>query len=184
MFHIKEDKRVQRSANLIVEGLIRCLKDKPFMEITISDIQRESSVSRTTIYRLFDNSTDILHYKCDLLGKEIVEKFHSAQNKTRQEFLPFIITFWIDRHEFLEAIFASGRADILQLTMFEHIKSLSQLSQFRTNSDKEKNYMVTIATSIISGILMAWIREGKSESADEIEEICIKAVKIAGMSFE
>ena len=41
MYHIKEDKRAQASVELICGGLRRCLKEKSFESVTISDIQRK-----------------------------------------------------------------------------------------------------------------------------------------------
>lgn len=45
MYHIKEDKRAKASVELICDGLKRCLKEKSFESVTISDIQRVSGVS-------------------------------------------------------------------------------------------------------------------------------------------
>ena len=60
MYHIKEDKRAQASVELICDGLKRCLKEKSFESVTISDIQRVSGVSRSTFYRNFDRG-DMLY---------------------------------------------------------------------------------------------------------------------------
>ena len=57
MYHIKEDKRAKASVELICDGLKRCLKEKSFESVTISDIQRVSGVSRSTFYRNFDRQT-------------------------------------------------------------------------------------------------------------------------------
>lgn len=45
MYHIKEDKRAKASVELICDGLKRCLKEKSFESVTISDIQRVSGVA-------------------------------------------------------------------------------------------------------------------------------------------
>lgn len=60
MYHIKEDKRAKASVELICDGLKRCLKEKSFESVTISDIQRVSGVSRSTFYRNFDRG-DMLY---------------------------------------------------------------------------------------------------------------------------
>ena len=65
MYHIKEDKRAQASVELICDGLKRCLKEKSFESVTISDIQRVSGVSRSTFYRNFDRIEDVLALMCD-----------------------------------------------------------------------------------------------------------------------
>lgn len=65
MYHIKNDKRAQASSELICAGLLACMKEKPFARITITDVQRASSVSRSTFYRNFDCLEDVLALLCD-----------------------------------------------------------------------------------------------------------------------
>ena len=65
MYHIKHDKRAQAATELICAGLLACMKEKPFARITITDVQRASSVSRSTFYRNFDCLEDVLVLLCD-----------------------------------------------------------------------------------------------------------------------
>lgn len=74
MYHIKEDKRSLRSAQLIYQGLLDCLEEKEFQQISISDIQRKSFVSRSTFYRLFDTLNDVLDYQIHLVFLETISK--------------------------------------------------------------------------------------------------------------
>ncbi|GEM_PF-5850719 len=70
MYHISKDKRAARSAALIYDGLLECMKKKPFDAVTISDLQKASGVARTTFYRAFDNLSDVLYWKCDTCFSE------------------------------------------------------------------------------------------------------------------
>ena len=65
MYHIKNDKRCLRSAALIADALERLLDQKIFADISVSDLQRESGVGRSTFYRLFDNIDDVVTYLVD-----------------------------------------------------------------------------------------------------------------------
>lgn len=60
MYHIKNDKRAEKSAKLICDAMLQLISTKSFSEITVSDIQRVSSVSRSTFYRCFDCLADVL----------------------------------------------------------------------------------------------------------------------------
>ena len=59
MYHIKNDKRAQTSTELICAGLLACMREKPFARITITDVQRASTVSRSTFYRNFMKVTSL-----------------------------------------------------------------------------------------------------------------------------
>ena len=65
MYHIKNDKRAYASVELICSSLLELLETTPFEQITISDIQRMSTVSRSTFYRNFDRIEDVLMLLCD-----------------------------------------------------------------------------------------------------------------------
>lgn len=62
MYHIKNDKRCQKSAARIGEAFRTVLAGKQLSEITVTDIQKASGVGRSTFYRLFDNIDDVLLY--------------------------------------------------------------------------------------------------------------------------
>ena len=51
MYHIVNDKRAYASSRLVRDALFELVKEKPYDKITISDICRESTVSRATFYR-------------------------------------------------------------------------------------------------------------------------------------
>ena len=65
MYHIKSDKRAQTSAQLIGDAMLELLKARAFDDISVSDIQRQSTVGRATFYRLFDNTVDVLSWLCN-----------------------------------------------------------------------------------------------------------------------
>ncbi len=65
MYHIKHDKRAESSVELICTAVLELLETKPLGEITISDVQRRSTVSRSTFYRNFDSLEDVLALLCD-----------------------------------------------------------------------------------------------------------------------
>lgn len=74
MFHIKNDKRSQSSAQAIYQGLISLSKQRPFNSITVSAICEESKVSRATFYRNFDIIEDIFMWRIDDISKDILDR--------------------------------------------------------------------------------------------------------------
>lgn len=79
MYHISNDKRAKKSAELIYQGLLACLEHKSFDQITVTDLQKASGVARTTFYRAFDNISDVLYWKCNLCFQEVLEGFTEEQ---------------------------------------------------------------------------------------------------------
>ncbi|MFV0560815.1 MAG: TetR/AcrR family transcriptional regulator [Enterococcus sp.] len=178
MIHIKNDKRVLRSANLIQEGLVKCLKYKEFNEISISDIQRESSISRATFYRIFDNLYDVLYYQCNLLATTMEEGFSKKNAPNIENFLFYSLSFWLDNYRFLEAIFTSNRVDILQTVMQEHSEYLKKMLNLHAISKIELNYFISSSTALLSSILMTWIKNGKKENPEELYKLYVNVINL------
>lgn len=83
MYHVKDSKRTKESARLIVGGLHECLKMKKFESITVTDVQKQSTVGRATFYRLFDSVSDVLAYEFD-------EEFSKLMKSEELRFLSYV----------------------------------------------------------------------------------------------
>lgn len=175
MVHIKDDPRSKKSAEMIREGLEHCLQNKRFTDITVTEIIQESGVGRATFYRLFDNSSDVLTYQCDLLAGQVVTQFQNVSAK-KKDFLRFSLDFWLAHHTSLEAVFASNRTDVLQEAMLNHGEYLIQYFGWQGISQKEMDYFLATATAVLSSMLMVWIKHGKTETAESVYRMYMKAM--------
>ena len=169
MYHIKEDKRCIRSAKLIGDALQNLLETKPFMEITVSDIQRESGVGRSTFYRLFDNVDDVVTYLMDELVKMIVRDFG---DEPMSEFTKACLNGVIEGDTKLLNIITDGRTDLL-LRPFRN-----GLFELYRNADEQKLKEVYYSAAIFAGacttIIRTWAENGRHESVDELEQLLEK----------
>lgn len=173
MYHIKNDKRVKESAKLIVEGLNRCLTQKKFEELTITDVQKESTVGRATFYRLFDSLKDVLLYECDITFFELMKK--SINEDTILARIEIFIDGWILVSDLLETIVSSGNIDIIYLSHLHCIDLLKE-NLYGFNDIEDKEYFVSVLTSLMVGILVSWLKKGKKETASQLTEILRKTV--------
>lgn len=163
MYHIKQDKRAETSVELICEGLRDCLAEKSFADITISDIQRSSSVSRSTFYRNFDRIEDVLSLMCDRVFEAA---FASGGGEIRQE----VFSQWFRNAEIIETIVQIKRGDLL----FESLRrSAAKFKLFEgIEQDSELyNYLISIIASTMMGILVTWVEHGKKEDESELKAV-------------
>jgi AcrR family transcriptional regulator len=56
----KEDRRIQRTRNLLREALLQLIEEKGYDSITISDIADRANVARTTFYMHYQDKDDLL----------------------------------------------------------------------------------------------------------------------------
>lgn len=170
LYHLTTHIRVKKSAELIKEALIKCLHEKDFSLISVSDLQKISGVSRATFYRIFDNIYDVLCYYCDQLVIDIDEQYDIFLKSGGVDIYKFVLSFWTENYEFLEALYISQRWDILQTSMETHAKNLRAHLTKSFISNQEADYFFSITSGALSGILMTWIRHGKKEDISSMDE--------------
>lgn len=179
MYHISKDLRAKRSAEKIGNGLLSCLKNKNFIEITVTDIQKSSSISRATFYRLFDNIYDVLSYLCDNLFEEVNKQFKLIDKHNPKKTSLKFIQELMNNKSLLSALINCGRMDILYNS---HLKYISKnIDYFFPNSSINKeqmNYLMITMTSLISSYLTAWLKNGSYETAEEIQNRLKNSLKI------
>ena len=166
MYHIKEDKRAKASVELICDGLKRCLKEKSFESVTISDIQRVSGVSRSTFYRNFDRIEDVLALMCDRVFEEAVFRT------------------WFRHQELIETIVGIDRGDMLYASL-RRCTSRMRSGLPESGDAALLDYLASIIASSMMGIMITWVERGKKENEEELKGMILqsfKAMKFIGLT--
>lgn len=183
MYHISNDKRSRESAELIYNGLLKCLNTKSFDLITISDLQRASSVARTTFYRSFDNVSDVLYWKCDNCFKEVLFGYIPSNFFDELDFAKHYFHYWMNHSEILELLLKINRHDIIYACHMKNADSLkTQYGQVPGLPLKHANYFIAIRTGFTISVLTAWLIGGKKESAEEIMQIIEEQIMLISKS--
>ncbi len=175
MYHIKEGKRTKQSAELIVNGLISCMREKNFNDITITDIQKASGVGRATFYRLFDNLGDVLAYHCDqcferMLHTEAIHDYNTA-----------FFDFWMEESDFLTVLIAARRDDILYSCSLKYQESAK--IKLLGKPEEVTSYHMAIIHGILIGTLCNWVSTGKHETSDELSNIIRSCYRDLAINF-
>lgn len=71
------DKRVARSRKTMVEAFEHLLTDKPYEDISVTDIARSAGVDRKTFYKHFGSIDGLLSYMLDQYIEDIVDSAHA-----------------------------------------------------------------------------------------------------------
>lgn len=170
MYHIQNDKRAKASAEEITKGLYRCLQTKPLSAVTVSDLHRETGISRATIYRLFDTPEDILLYQSERRMDWIVSFHEANRSETAAKVFEGIMLRGLENHELLETLVKNGRFDILH----DHTKQIFQIynryfSIFPDNmGEAEADYVLSNLSMNMVATLSTWVRRGRKETAQQL----------------
>ena len=170
MYHIKKDKRAERSAELICNAIEKLMQDKDYQDITISDIQHASGVSRSTFYRNFDTQDDVLRLMCDRGFDEVFSKKNGLIVSVN------CFNYWYDNSDILEALMKAGHVDYFAQAFNAHLIERNILIK-HLNSEAEYQYFSSLLSYGIVGILTAWIERGRKESKAELMPIVVRTIK-------
>lgn len=172
MYHISNDKRVIQSADLIYNGLLQCLEKKSFDQITVTDVQKASGVARTTIYRCFDNLSDILYWRCDLSFREALLFEEPKDIPDEWELMQSYFSYWTAHSDILKLLIDINRQDIIYACHMENAELLEQFYGRLPGMDETSSrYFIAIRTGVTISMLKAWLDGGRRETAQELAEI-------------
>ena len=171
MFHIPNDKRAQKSADLIAQGLDKALQTKPYKDIKINDIYLNSYVSRATFYRLFDSIYDVLLYKCDIIVQEMLKGLKTKQFKNNKERGFYCVNLWLSHEILIKTIVENLMYKLLYDVIILHKEDLQSIYGIDYKNDPNVDYFVLIlVTNIMTTLFIHYNEKGK-KSFEEIFEI-------------
>lgn len=169
MYHISRDKRAMQSAELIYRGLLQCLERKPFDQITVTDVQKASGVARTTVYRSFDNLSDILYWRCDLCFQEALHSVQPADSPSELKLMEGYFTYWTEHSDILKLLIDINRQDIIYACHMNNAELLAQsYGELPEMDETNARYFIAIRTGVTISILKAWLDGGCKETAREL----------------
>ena len=119
----KEDLRILKTKASLYRGLMNLMKTKPFEEINVSEICKESLINRSTFYDHFNDKYELIEYLMNDMRQELTEKLNKS-NKTNN-----IKDYYIE----------------LMRVLLEHIKSNIDIysSAIKINSNSVAKDMMT-----------------------------------------
>ncbi|MGN0709747.1 MAG: TetR/AcrR family transcriptional regulator [Anaerovoracaceae bacterium] len=177
MYHLKDDIRAERSAQMLYDALMEVIKTKPFRKVTVSDLSQVSTVSRATFYRNFDEIVDILYWQCDRLFHEVLTDFTESDPDLSQEdvLLEYVLSFWMEpgRMKLLEILMDSGRIDIIYNGFVNNAPILMDFLKEKNvpMSTDNYEYFISVRAGFFVGIIRAWIMTGKKQTPEELSGI-------------
>ncbi|MEO0595830.1 MAG: hypothetical protein AAF126_06955, partial [Chloroflexota bacterium] len=131
MYHIKDDQRSIRSAEMLYEGLEKLLQTTSFDAIKVKDLVESSHVGRTTFYRNFDVIEDILQFRCDQVATELLGYLHAYHQRHPHEsdmtLLKPVLRYFYLHSELIELLIKAKRMHLFEqalLTLFEPFKPM------------------------------------------------------------
>ena len=165
MYHIANDKRAHQSAEMTLQGLLKCMDSKSLAEVSVSDICREAKLSRPTFYRLFDSPTDVVRWGCDRTYEGLV----SSEPEDASAFNPQLAMHYILSHsQAIECAVRNHRTDIVQASMARYLSPVLTHYLTMTECDSDPECLLSMMFGALSALLSAWVAGGRRQSEEDL----------------
>ncbi len=158
----------QSVSGKIARALIDLMADKPFIDITVTDVVKKAGVARASFYRNFSSTSEVLDMILDDLvntfKKEALPVIASQDEAKWRAFLLRYIHFAVDNKEKV-MMRRSANASLFLYRAADAARELSRSLEEGTIKDK---YRIPSRIGVINSVFLRWIDDGRKESPEEI----------------
>ena len=177
----RNDRRSQRTRQLLSEALIQLILEKDYSAITVSDITERANVGRSTFYAHYRDKDDLFLGELD----RVIEVL--SQRVPGQDEMPYFPSLGLFQHvgeeyDLYKALVWTPGIDLL----IKHLhRSLSQrVEQGLVKSGREYDVPVPVLANFITGsfltLLRWWLENKRIYSPEQMNEI-FKKVTLPGI---
>ncbi len=163
--------------DMIKKALLELMAEKPYMEITVTDIIKKAEVARVSYYRNYNSIDEIL----EEIVEDKVEDFHMrvkpliAYGSNRDKWTVFLRTILESKLSMRDRLNMTKEANKQFIFDKMDTKIQEKFLELGHEAAKEK-YKLSAKMGIIHSVSNIWLKTGAKESPDEMVEIILDLV--------
>ncbi len=165
----EESNRLTREC--LQTALIHMMSEKPFEQITITELVKRSGVSRTAFYRNYASKDMILTELSNAFFGELTKSLSGVV--TREDFYRWYLDAFQTVH---------NHAATFQLLMQSHLPKRKLigtdviLEKVRPSATPEEHYRLVALENGFAAILASWFLSGMKESVEFMARFCVETL--------
>ncbi|MEB2299070.1 TetR/AcrR family transcriptional regulator [Lysinibacillus xylanilyticus] len=174
----KNDPRILRTRQLIVDAFISLTSEKDFNQITVRDIAEKATINRATFYAHFEDKFELLHSTITNTFTDKLKKRINNHSGFNEEVLANIFLAMCDHHKELSDLCHKGYNSlgaIIESKIKEELQKLIADLVLKETKNTiligDKQLVTTLSTILSWGIYGAtytWNNNGRPISAEEL----------------
>ena len=166
---------------MLEEGLLSLMLQKPYQEISISELCDALAIPRKSFYRYFSGKDGALYALIDhtlMEYESFIQSWGTDQQRTLELDMQRFFRFWIEKKSLLDALSRSGLSNLLLERSVRHaLGEAAGLQRFLTEDNREMgNYVVMFAVCGLMTMAINWHRSGYEESPERLAQIAARLV--------
>ncbi|MGN1165488.1 MAG: TetR/AcrR family transcriptional regulator C-terminal domain-containing protein [Lachnospiraceae bacterium] len=160
-----------QSKEMYVNALLELMKEKPYNQISISELSCKADLSRRTFYRLFHSMDEILLFHIHRLWAQKSRELYCSSDKSYLHTSEFALHFWHENKELTILLYRNGLVSIMQ----QFINEIS-LEIYHAQNENPKlaenpealEYALSYSSGGILNIICTWASKGMDKSPEEL----------------
>ena len=161
MTHKKEDRRVQRTRQLLREALISLILEQRYETITVQDILDRANVGRSTFYAHFQGKEDLLLGSFYELGQDL--HAHIVEEVEQQKEAGVLSCLHLFQHaesnySLYKAMMGGKGIDVVVETGTEYMQIYLQEQIKQLGRNNESAVPIPVLVNYLTGALMSLLR--------------------------
>ena len=169
MYHKQANKTAIQSQHMIANALLGLMKQKPFQQITVTEICEEAAVGRKTFYRNFELREDVIDFWLDWRCEECREVLLPVP---LEEQLYHYCIFLKNHMDVLISLYQNGLHPMVEKKFSVFMPyTMPQWSEDPVEQEYRSQYII----AGIDAIIRVWVTRGFQESIEEVVKIVKRA---------
>ena len=162
MYFKQKNQTAIRSQHMIADALFRLLKQKPFQQITVTEICEEAAIGRKTFYRNFELREDVIDFQLDQMRDEYQ---NGMTGLTMEQRLYYHFSYTQKNADYFISLYKNG---LTQLAYDKFCVIRREVLPVWSENPIEQEYRCEYIIAGIEAIQRVWISRGCRESIDEV----------------
>ena len=167
---------------LIVQAFVDLLIEKPFEDISITEITERACVARRSFYLNFTGRHEVLKAYISVMFADFTTLHNSGEGRLPTQYVEDFFEFWSEQDDFIRALQRDGMFDFLATCSRSLLSSWSNYhieQGFDLDlNDREAEYFTTFSTTGLFALLDMWIAGGKKETPEQLAELFARFMKM------
>ncbi len=164
------EKRQGSASEAITEAFLELMEEKPYMDITVTDIVSRAGVARVSFYRNFNSTSDILDRLADEAASDfsshVLPVLLSKDERAWQAFLFQYLYYFGERQQRLSRC-SPQNVSVLFSRMGDRLQAIEAGGVFASLEDK---YGVSARLGLLNNVIRQWMDEGMQETPEQMVE--------------
>lgn len=171
-------RRREQSGRMIETALLELMREKEFVQITVSEIAKKADVGRRTFYRLYMGKEDVLHCHFDKLCQSYRDICPVLNKYDIDQIAGEYFGFWYQHKDFLLLMHRCGLDQMLYYEISRVSEDIvkNRIGSIEVRNSQEASLFADYSTGGFILLLHRWILNGMWETPESYAKNVSKAI--------